>query len=64
MREPHNLANCKLTENSLDWGKFYDELEFRVRSDWVAGAGQPCGSGLPVIRLRSAARIAAGHDHY
>ena len=34
MREPRNLANCKLTENSLDWGKFYDELEFRVRSDW------------------------------
>jgi hypothetical protein len=33
MREPRTLANCKLTENSLDWVKFYDELEFRVRSD-------------------------------
>ena len=47
MREPHNLANCKLTENSLDWGKFYDELEFRVRSDWV-------GRRWAAMRVRAA----------
>jgi hypothetical protein len=34
MREQRTLANCKLTEDSLDWAKFYDELEFQVRSDW------------------------------
>jgi hypothetical protein len=34
MREPRTLAICKLTEDSLDWAKFYDELEFQVRSDW------------------------------
>jgi hypothetical protein len=34
MREPRSLANCKLTEDSPDWAKFYDELEIDVRSDW------------------------------
>ena len=34
MQERRTLANCKLNENSIDWAKFYDELEFRVRSDW------------------------------
>ncbi len=34
MREPRTVTNCKLTEDSLDWAKFYDELEFQVESDW------------------------------
>ena len=33
MGEPRTLANCKLTEDSLDWATFYDELEVQVRSD-------------------------------
>jgi len=47
MREPRTVANCKLTEDSLDWATFYDEREFLVRSDWG-------GRLLAAMRVRAA----------
>ena len=30
MADAGTLSNCKLTEDSFDWAKFYDELDIRV----------------------------------